>query len=99
MAALAYLFPPISGLVAYLRGSTPRLRFHGLQSVLLGLVWPVSLFGFSLVSPGATQVAFAVMTLLWLVALVGAALGRDPGLPGVRGLLAGAAARSPRDLA
>jgi uncharacterized membrane protein len=95
VAALAYVFPPISGLIAYLRGRTPRMRFHGLQAVLLGLVWPASLYLCSMISPGATQIAFVVMAALWLIAIVGALLGRDPGIPGIRGLLANAAATSP----
>jgi uncharacterized membrane protein len=96
VAALAYIFPPISGLIAYLRGRTERVRFHGLQAVLLGLLWPAALYVCSWFTPGATQVAFAVMGVLWLIALVGTALGRNPGLPGLRGVLATAAAESPR---
>jgi hypothetical protein len=71
------------------------MRFHGLQAVLLGLVWPTSLYVCSMISPGATQIAFVVMAALWLIAMVGALLGRDPGIPGIRGLLANAAATSP----
>jgi uncharacterized membrane protein len=99
MAALAYVFPPVSGLIAYLRGSSARVRFHGLQAVLLGLAWPASLYVFSWISPGATQIAFVVMTCLWIVALAGAALGRDPTLPGLRGVLTAAASNSPREVA
>jgi uncharacterized membrane protein len=95
MATLAYIFPPISGLIAYLRGRTARVRFHGLQSVLLGLVWPVSLYLCSMISPGVTQIDFAVMGALWLIAIVGTLLGRDPGLPGLRGVLIDAAGSSP----
>jgi uncharacterized membrane protein len=99
MTALAYIFPPISGLIAYLRGTSGRTRFHGLQAVLLGLLWPLSLLAGSLISPGVTQAAFAVMAVLWLVALFGTAIGRNPSLPGIRGVIANAAASSPREVA
>ena len=99
MAALAYIFPPLSGLIAYLRGRSERVRFHGLQAVLLGLLWPGALYICSWISPGATQIAFAVMALLWLVALVGTAVGRNPGFPGLRGVLRAAAETPPREVA
>ncbi|MEA2446774.1 MAG: hypothetical protein QOK47_411, partial [Actinomycetota bacterium] len=44
MAALAYLLPPVTGLIAFLFAIDPRLRFHGLQSVALGAVWPVAIY-------------------------------------------------------
>ncbi|CAN5565188.1 hypothetical protein BH24ACT26_BH24ACT26_00770 [soil metagenome] len=81
MAALAYVFPPLSGLVAYLAGATQRTRFHGLQSVLLGVLWPLGLYIGALVSPGVTQAAAAAGALVWLAFLVGAAVGRDPRWP------------------
>ena len=96
MVALAYLFPPITGLIAYLRGETPRARFHGLQSVLLGVLWPAALYVCSWISPAATRIAFAVAAALWLVALVGTAVGRNPGVPGLRSRLAALADESPR---
>jgi uncharacterized membrane protein len=96
MAALAYIFPPLSGLIAYLRSSSERVRFHGLQAVLLGLVWPAALYVCSWISATATQIAFAVMAVLWLIALVGTAVGRNPGLPGLRRVLASAASESPK---
>ena len=97
MAALAYIFPPLSGLIAYLRGRTDRVRFHGLQSVLLGFLWPASLYLCSLITPGATQIAFVVMAALWLVAIVGTAFGKDPALPKLKGVLVSAASESPRE--
>ena len=96
MIALAYLLPPITGLVAYLKGATPRARFHGLQSVLLGVLWPAALYVCSWVSPSATRIAFVVAAALWLVALLGTALGRNPGVPGLRSRLATLAEESPR---
>ena len=95
-AALAYLLPPLSGLVAYFTSGSDRIRWHGLQSILLGALWPVALFAAALFSPGATQVVAAVGAIAWIALLVGAGLGRDPTLPGVGGLLRGLARDSPR---
>ncbi len=87
MTALAYLFPPVSGLVAYLKGSTARTRRHGLQAIALGAVWPASLYVGSWLSPGVTQAAFALGALVWLFLLIATAAGRDPRLPGVAALV------------
>ena len=87
MAALAYLFPPLSGLIAYFKSRSARGRFHGFQSALFGLLWPVSLYACSAIAPGATQVAFFVGALLWLVLFVVTAFGKDPCLPKTRALL------------
>lgn len=87
MPALAYLFPPLSGLVAYFKATTQRARFHGLQAALFGLLWPSALYGASAVSPGATQIAFFVGAGLWILLLVMTALGKDPCLPGTGSLL------------
>jgi uncharacterized membrane protein len=95
VAALAYLLPPLTGLVAYFRGGSPRVRFHGLQSVALGLVWPAALFACTYVTPGATQAGFAVGALAWLALLVTTALGRDPRLPGIGRVLWRVAAEDP----
>ncbi len=62
---------------------------------MLGLLWPASLYVCSMISPAATQIAFAVMAALWLIAVVGALFGRDPGIPGLRDVLAHAADASP----
>ena len=98
MAALAYLFPPVTGLIAYFAGSDARIRFHGLQSVLLGVLWPAAMYAGSAVTPGAAQVAGLTGALAWLSFLVGAALGRDPGWPLAAGWLRAAAAKPPRSL-
>ena len=82
MSALAYLFPPLSGLIAYFKATTQRTRFHGLQSALFGFLWPLSLYGANALTPGATQVAFFVGAGLWGLLLVVTALGKDPCLPG-----------------
>ena len=81
MASLAYIFPPLSGLIAYFKSRSARGRFHGLQSALFGLLWPASLYACSAVTPGAAQVAFFVGAAVWLLLLVITALGKDPCLP------------------
>ena len=96
MAALAYLLPPLSGLVAYFASGSERVRWHGLQSVALGVVWPVGLFGAALVSPGLTQAVALVGGALWLALLVSAAVGRDPSLPVAGSTLRALAQEPPR---
>ncbi|HVM34637.1 MAG TPA: hypothetical protein VM784_04775 [Actinomycetota bacterium] len=81
MSALAYLLPPLSGLVALFGGKSARARFHGLQSIAFGAAWPAILWACSFVSTGATQVAFALGILLWVVLMGAAAFGRDLRLP------------------
>ena len=96
MVALTYVLLPITGIAAYMLGSTPRIRTHGLQAIALGLLWPAALFGASLISPRVTQAAFVAGALAWLALVVVAALGRDPRLPLVGSWLARAAEASPR---
>jgi uncharacterized membrane protein len=79
MAALAYVLLPVSGLLAYFNGASPRMRFHGLQAILLGLLWPVALYGGSAVSPTATRAIAAGGGGLWIVLMITAALGKDVG--------------------
>jgi uncharacterized membrane protein len=81
MAALAYVLLPISGLIAFLRGSTARTRFHGLQAIVVGAVWPVLLYAATWTTPVVTQVVAAVGGLVWVTLVVTAALGRDLHLP------------------
>ena len=88
MAPLAYLVPPISGALAYFYGDSPRLRFHGLQSVVIGVLWPVLLYGASIVSSSATQLTFVVGAVVWLGSLITTALGRDLRLPVIGTMLA-----------
>ena len=87
MAALAYLFLPISGLVAYLKGSTPRVRFHGLQAILFGALWAVLLYAATWTTPVVTQLIFAAGLILWILLMAAAALGRDIELPIARDAL------------
>ena len=96
MAALAYLFPPLSGLIAYFTASAKRTRFHGLQSVFFGLLWPLALYGCSAISPGVTQIGFLIGALVWLLLLLVTAVGRDPRLPGTGRLLTRLSAEPPR---
>ena len=96
MAALAYLFPPISKLVVYFMGRDERVRWHGMQAVVFGLVWPLALYGCSQISPGATQVAFFAGGAMWLMLLVLTAFGLNPRVPGTGSLLTRLAADPPR---
>jgi len=81
VSALAYLVPPVSGLVALFRGKSARARFHGLQSVAFGALWPAILWSCSFVSPRATQIAFVLGIVLWVLLIGAAAFGRDLRLP------------------
>ena len=96
MAALAYLLPPLSGLLVYLSAEGERPRWHGLQSVLLGVLWPAALYTGSAVSPGVTQGNAVCGTVVWLLFLGGAASGRDPRWPVAGRWLRELAAESPR---
>lgn len=95
VAPLAYVLLPLSGLFAYLFGDA-RARFHGLQAILFGLVWPLGLYGAAAVSAVATRVVFAAGGLLWVGAIVATAAGRDPAVPGMRGWFGRLAERDPR---
>jgi uncharacterized membrane protein len=97
VAALAYVLLPVTGLIAYVKGSRVRTRLHGLQAIVLGLVWPAALYAASTVSPGGTQLVFVVGAVVWLFLVVAVALGRDPVLPGLGRLLRWAAASGPAD--
>ena len=94
VAALAYLAPPISGALAYFFGSQPRVRFHGLQSVAFGAVWPILLYGASLLSARVTQATFVLGVLAWIGSFIGAGAGRDLRLPVVGRVLERAAGLS-----
>ena len=83
MAGFAYLLLPVTGLIAYFGGGNARARFHGLQAIALGLVWPVLLYAGSFLAAAVTQVVFGVGVLVWLLFLIGALIGRDPKIPGL----------------
>ncbi|MDQ3952133.1 MAG: hypothetical protein M3279_04065 [Actinomycetota bacterium] len=81
MAAFAYLMLPVTGLLAYFSGRTERARWHGLQAIVIGALWPALLYlasalNESLVLPVATAGA-----ALWILFLAATALGKDPSLP------------------
>jgi uncharacterized membrane protein len=83
MAALAYLLPPLSGLIAYLFTSDARVRFHGLQAIVFGAAWPLAVYIGSFFSPVLTRAAFGLGALVWVALLVSTAFGSDLGLPGL----------------
>ena len=96
MAALTYLLPPISGLIAYFAATQERVRYHGVQSVAFGLLWPASLYACSAISPGATQAGFFAGAGLWVLLFVLTLAGMNPRLPGTGSLLTRLAAEPPR---
>lgn len=96
MPALAYLVLPLSGLIAYLLGSDARIRFHGLQAIVIGLVWPVALYAASALSASATQVVFVIGGVVWVAFGLLTAGGRDPRLPVAGRALQRAAEADPR---
>lgn len=98
MAALAYVLLPVSGFVAYVGGSTRRVRFHGLQAIALGLLWPLALYASAAIARSVLLVVAVGGAILWLILLIGAALGRDPRIPLVGGALARAAEVAPSDV-
>lgn len=83
MAAAAYLLLPVSGGVAFLFGKTARVRFHGLQAIVFGTLWPALLFALSAISPGPAQAGFAIGGAIWMTLVVGTAMGQDLRLPWV----------------
>ena len=95
VAAFAYLLLPVTGLVAYLFGDE-RARFHGLQAILFGALWPLGLYAASALAPGATRAVFAAGAVVWLGAILATAMGRDPALPGLRTPLTRWAEQDPR---
>ena len=96
MAALAYLLLPLTGTIALALARSARVRFHGAQAIVVGLVWAISLYGASLVSPGLTRAVWALGALVWLALLLATAAGKDPAVPGLRGFLESATATGER---
>ena len=45
MPGLAYVLLPLSGMLAYFNGTSVRMRFHGLQAIALGALWPAACMG------------------------------------------------------
>lgn len=98
MAALAYVLLPVTGLVAYLTGRDRRIRAHGLQAIVIGLLWPSSLYVAALGPAVAVQAAFGLWAVVWLAFLGATALGRDPKLPFVGARLFVLAAEGTKDV-
>jgi uncharacterized membrane protein len=96
MAALAYVLLPVSGLIAYFNGSDERMRFHGLQAITLGLLWPALLYTASAFSTLAAQVVWILGAALWLMLMAFAGLGKDVPLPLMGKPLRRAAQYSPK---
>ena len=97
MASLAYVLLPVTGLVAYLTGTDARTRFHGLQAIAIGLVWPLLLYAAALGPAVAVQIVFVIGLLVWLGFLIATVARRDPRLPGIAGMLERLAATGIRD--
>ena len=81
MAGLAYLFLPISGALAYFNGKRPRTRFHGIQAVILGILWPAALLGASAIGPDATFLVAVGGAVVWVTFMLVASIGRDLRFP------------------
>jgi uncharacterized membrane protein len=96
VAALAYVLLPLSGLIAYFNGGSPRLRFHGLQAIAFGLLWPAALYCGTAVSRTASQAAWALGAIVWVALMLLAGIGKDVRLPLIGRWLAQAAVRSPK---
>jgi uncharacterized membrane protein len=95
MAWLAYLLPPVSGFIAYSTGRSARTRFHGLQAVWIGFIFPLALYAGSWLTPSVTRIVLVLEILVWLGLVLGSAIGRDPMLPFVGPLSKRAAASRP----
>lgn len=82
MAALAYLLPPVTGLVALIYGRSVRARLHGARSVALGVVFPAGLYLASLLSPPlAVSIVAVAGVAVWVTWAGFAAAGREPRMP------------------
>jgi uncharacterized membrane protein len=71
------------------------MRFHGLQAVWIGFIFPLALYVASLLTPAVTRVVAVLEVLVWLGLVVGTAIGRDPALPFVGPLSKRAATSRP----
>jgi uncharacterized membrane protein len=95
MAAFAYVLLPLTGVIAFLVGSSERVRFHGLQAIALGLVWGVAAYAASAIAAPLTIGVFAIGAIVWAGLIVTTLLGRDLTLPGGRVLRAIAGSVAP----
>ena len=81
MAGLAYLLLPISGALAYFNGKKARTRFHGIQAVILGVLWPAALYAASAIGPDVTFVVAIAGAVVWATFMLVALFGRDLRFP------------------
>ncbi len=81
MAALAYLFLPVSGALAFLLARSARVKAHGLQAIVIGTVWALFLYGASAIAAALTWVVAVVGLIAWLGFGLLTATGRDPKIP------------------
>lgn len=81
MAALAYLGLPVTGALALLLSGSARTRAHALQAIAIGTAWPLLLYAASVLARTLTWVVAVAGACMWLIFLIGTALGRDPKLP------------------
>jgi len=96
VAALSYLLLPITGLFAYFGSASPRVRFHGLQAVLVGFLWPAAIYAGSALSQTAALVAWVGGAAVWLALMLTTAAGLDLRLPVVGTYLKQAATQGPK---
>ena len=96
MAALAYLLLPVTGLFAFFGSASARVRFHGLQAVLIGLLWPAAIYVGSALSETAAQAAWAGGAVVWLGLMLTTAAGHDLRIPVVGTYLRRAAIQGPK---
>jgi len=73
LAAAAYFFSIIGGIVVYLISKDRTVRFHALQSTILGVVLTVVVFVLSVLA-GILMFVYCIGVLLWPVVFIIAAL-------------------------
>lgn len=81
MAALAYLVLPLTGMLAYFSGGSPRVRWHGLQAIVIGALWPALLYLAAATNESLVLPIALAGAAVWLLFLLGAAIGKDPSIP------------------
>ncbi|HEX2058481.1 MAG TPA: hypothetical protein VHI71_08935 [Actinomycetota bacterium] len=81
MAALAYLVLPVTGMLAYFSGRSSRVRFHGLQAIVLGALWPALLYVAAALNESVVVPVALGGAALWVLFLGATAFGKDPALP------------------
>ena len=86
MAALAYVLLPLSGAIAYFVSDSRRVRFHGFQAILYGIVWPGALYAASAISSAVTAAVGIAGAAGWLLLIALAGVGMDPRFPGAKKL-------------